>query len=66
MSLQCRIRESSHGGVDAEYGADHQGGCHIPGILGATMPAFIVYESCHFDTRRQAEAFVRRKGGKKR
>ena len=61
--MEWRIRNSSHGGVVAERGIAHQGGSQIPGILGFTLPAFIVYESCRFDSRRQAVAYIRRKGG---
>ena len=31
-----------------------------PSSRGVTMPAFIVYESCHCDTRREAAAAVER------
>ena len=33
----------------------------IPGVMGATMPAFIVYESAHFDTDKQVKSFMKRK-----
>lgn len=56
--MEWRIRESGHGGYEAEKGAYHQEGAAIPGILGYTMPAFIIYESAHFDTYKQAERYV--------
>ena len=62
MSMEYRIRKNGHGGFDVEKGLYHKGGERIPGILGATMPAFIVYASAHFDTERQAKSFVRKRG----
>ena len=58
--MEWRIRESGHGGFVAEYGASHAGGVLAPSGIGCTMPAFIVYESARFDTRRQAEAYIKR------
>ena len=60
--MEWRMRASSHGGFVAEFGCQHDGGVHIPGIMGVTMPAFIVYESQHFDTERKAMAFIKRQG----
>ena len=62
--MEWRIRKSSHGGVYAEYGLPHNGGCRIPGMLGVTMPAFIVYESVHFDTEKKALSYIRKREGK--
>lgn len=59
--MKWRIRKCGHGGYEAEKGLEHKGGESIPGILGFTMPAFIVYESTHFDTLKQAERYVERK-----
>lgn len=59
--MEWRIRESGHGGVEAEKGITHDGGEQIPGILGHTMPAFIVYESAHFETKKQAQKYIARK-----
>ena len=59
--MEWRIRESSHGGFVAERGVKHEGGVLAPSGIGYTMPVFIVYESSHFDTRRQAEAYIRRR-----
>lgn len=56
--LCWRIRESSHGGVEAEYGIPHNGGVQIGSKPGVTLPAFIVYYSSHFDTKRKAESFI--------
>ena len=59
--MEWRIRESSHGGFVAERGMEHEGGVLAPSGIGCTMPAFIAYESSHFDTRRQAEAYIKRR-----
>ena len=59
--MEWRIRESSHGGFVAERGMKHEGGVSAPSGIGCTMPAFIVYESSHFDTRCQAEAYIKRR-----
>ena len=59
--MEYRIRECGYGGFTVEKGIAHKGGERIPGMLGTTMPAFIVYESAHFDTKRQAEAYIRRR-----
>ena len=57
--MEWRIRDSSHGGAVAELGLQHDGGALAPSGVGVTMPAFIVYESMRFETRRKAEAYVR-------
>ena len=62
--LKWRIRESSHGGFVAEYGAEHRGGVPGPSGIGYTMPAFIVYRSSRFDTRREAEHYIKKQGGR--
>lgn len=59
--MEWRIRESSHGWFVAERGIAHEGGVLAPTGIGCTMPAFIVYESARFDTRRQAEAYIKRR-----
>lgn len=42
-------------------GYTHKGGELNPtGGPGVTMPAFIVYESCHCDTRREASTAIER------
>ena len=51
--MEWRIRDSSHGGALAPSG------------VGVTMPAFIVYESTRFETRRRAEAYVRERTRKR-
>jgi hypothetical protein len=61
--MEWRIRKSSHGGFVAEKGIPHEGGERIPGILGYTTPAFVVYESANFDTEKQARAYIKRRGG---
>lgn len=57
--MEWRIRESSHGGVVAEYGAPHTGGVEIGNRPGITMSAFIAYYSGRFDTRKQAERYIK-------
>lgn len=59
--MEWRIRESSHGGFVAEYGIAHAGGVLAPSGIGCTMPSFIVYESAGSDTRRHAEAYIKRR-----
>lgn len=59
--MEWRIRASSHGGFEAELGLPVGAGERIPGIIGATMPAFIVYESHHFDSERQAMRYIERR-----
>ena len=59
-TMEWRIRESSYGYV-AERGLQHSGGVHVTGIIGTTMPVFIVYESARFDTKKQAQAYIRRR-----
>lgn len=61
--MEWRIRKSSRGGFVAEKGIPHEGSEKIPGILGFTMPAFIVYESANFDKEKQARAYIKRRGG---
>lgn len=58
--MEWRIRECSHGGYTVEKGLQHDGGERVAGRLGFTMRAFIVYESAHFDTRKQAENYIKR------
>lgn len=58
--MEWRIREASRG-FYAELGEQHEGGEHIGGMNGATMPAFIVYESSRFDTKKEAEAYIRQR-----
>lgn len=59
--MEWRIRECGHGGFTVEGGITHKGGARVPGLGGFTMSAFIVYESAHFDTRKEAQRFVRRR-----
>lgn len=61
--MEWRIRKSSRGGFVAEKDIPRKGSEKIPGILGFTMPAFIVYESANFDTEKQARAYIKRRGG---
>ena len=58
-NMEWRIRESGHGGYVAEKGIYHEGGYTIQGIQGCTMPAFILYEMARFDTRKQAEKYIK-------
>lgn len=57
--MEWRIRESGHGGVIAEYGISHAGGVEIENRPGTTMPAFIAYYMSRFDTRKQAERYIK-------
>lgn len=57
--MEWRIRQSAHGYI-AEKGATVQSQPN-PFGLGYIMPAFIVYESCRFDTLAQARNYVKRK-----
>lgn len=57
--MEYKIIPSSHGGFTVSAGCTHKGGELNPtGCPGATMPAFIVYESCHCDTRWEASTAV--------
>lgn len=56
--MEWRIRENGHGEFVAEKGIPHKGGVQIPGMIGYTMPAFIIYSSSTFRTRRQAEKYI--------
>lgn len=58
--MEVRIRPCGHGGYVIEKGLNHNGGAQIPGILGCTMPAFIVHESCHAATLKEAEKYAKR------
>lgn len=63
---EWRVRESSHGGFFAEYGIPHAGGSLAPSGIGYTMPAFIVYRASRFDTRKQAERYIKDQSGSPR
>ena len=59
--MEYKITPSSRGGFTVAAGRTSKGGEPNPtGCPGVTMPAFIVYESCHCDTRREAAAAVER------
>jgi lipoprotein len=59
--MDYKITPSSHGGFTVTAGCAHKGGESNPtNCPGVTLPAFIVYESCHCDTRREALATVER------
>ena len=57
--MEWRIRESSRGGVVADYGINHDGGVEVGFKRGFTMPAFISYYSSHFDTLEDAERYIK-------
>lgn len=57
-----KIRKSNIGFV-VEKGIEIRSSTPAPGGIGFLMPAFIVYEAATFETRRQAEKYVERKGG---
>lgn len=59
--MEYRIIVSSRGGFTVQAGFTHKGGERNPtGSPSFTMPAFIVHECCHCDTRREAFAEVER------
>lgn len=58
--MEWRIRESGHGGFVVEKGLQTEKCTPAPTGIGFIMPAFIVYESTHFDTRKQAEHYISR------
>ena len=62
--MEWRIRESGHGGYLAEKGIEVKGGTEVGYKPGYYMPAFIAYESSRFDTKRQAENYIKRNGRK--
>ena len=57
--MEWKITPCSHGGYTASFGMQHDGGEKVSAI-GVTLPAFIVYVSVHFDTLRQAKAYIRK------
>lgn len=58
--MYWRVREYSRGGCVAEYGGEIESGTASPTGIGFLMPAFVVSKSIRFDTRRQAEAYIRK------
>lgn len=59
--MEYKITPSSRGGFTVAAGRTCKGGEPNPtGCPGVTMPAFIVYENRHCDTRREAAAAVER------
>lgn len=63
--LEWRIRESGHGGFVAEYGAAISSEIEAPTGIGFLMPGFMIYESAHFDTKKQAQGYIKRQTKKK-
>ena len=59
--MEWRIRKSGGGGFVAEKGMYHKGGESVPGIIGVTMTAFIVYESAYFQTEKEAKNYIKRR-----
>lgn len=59
--MEWRIRESGHGRFIAERGMQTEKGTLAPNGIGYIMPAFIVYESTKFDTKKQAERYIAQK-----
>ena len=59
--MEWRIRKNSRGKFVAEKGIRHNGGEPLPGIIGCTMKAFIVYESANFDTEEEAKRYIQNK-----
>lgn len=58
--MEWRIRESTHG-FYAERGSEVKPGIEAGYKIGFYMPAFIVYESARFDTRKEAERYIKGK-----
>lgn len=58
--MEWRVREC-RGGFAAVLGMAHEGGVLSPRGIGVTMPAFIEYEYHRFDTKRQAESYVKQR-----
>ena len=57
--MEWRIRESSHGGWVVEKGMEIKS-VEVEYKPGYYMPGFMVYEMSRFDTRKQAETFVKK------
>lgn len=57
--MEWRIRESGRGGFIAEKGTEVNVGIEAGYKPGCYMPAFIVYESSRFDTRKEAEKYIK-------
>lgn len=55
-----RIRECGHGGFVAEKGVEIKSGIEAGYKPGTYMPAFVISESAHFETRKQAENYIAR------
>ena len=56
--MEWRIRESERG-FYAEYGGYVRGGTPVGFKPGCYMPGFNVSESARFDTRKQAERYIK-------
>ena len=59
--MEWRITECSHGGYTVDHGEEHDGGVLGPRGVGVTMPAFIVTESAHCSTLKEAERYIQRR-----
>ena len=57
-AMKWRIRKCGHGGYEAEKGMQTEPGIPAPSGIGCIMPAFVVYESAHFDTYYEAERYI--------
>ena len=58
--MEWRIRESNRG-YYAEYGGQVSSGINAGYTPGCFMPCFHVSESTRFDTRAQAERYIKRR-----
>ena len=58
--MEWRIRESADGSFHAEYGGYIQSGIEAEFKPGFYMPGFHVSRSSRFDTRKQAEDYIKR------
>ena len=61
--MEWRIRESNRG-YYAEYGGQVSSGINAGYAPGCFMPCFHVSESARFDTRAQAERYIKRRKGR--
>ena len=57
--MEWRIRKTGKGDYIAEYGGYTNGSAPAPNGIGCIMTAFIVRRMARFDTRKQAEQYIK-------
>ena len=57
--MKWRIEVGINRGFIAEYGFEHADGVEVGYKPGCTMPRFTIYFVAWFDTKEQAEAYIR-------